>query len=160
MTAAATGRFADSTSQDNLSVVGPFAGVVHGGLGLRVSTVVDGRSDGGALTFDKTEVHFVGIPVDVGSAAAVCLGVMAAAAGAAAALGPGMCNSSLLASVIAPMSAYAEDPAPGLTGSLSYSVHALPSCSVGLSLSVYMANVQGPDGPFTLLLLASDTLSP
>jgi hypothetical protein len=144
---------------DNLSILGPFDGIGSGSFGLSVLTSVTGQPGNGAVSYDRTESHFVGIPADVQGPARSCLAAASAVAAKVSELGSSMCNGTLLASAISSVSDEVSHPGPGLDGSLSYSVEG-PACSVGFTLTVSEPGVLGPEGPFAVTLEESGSVSP
>jgi hypothetical protein len=139
---------------DNLSMVHPFNGTVGGflGLALRVSERTDGSLGGVVLTRDV--MHLVHLPLSWDALVRDCLGALSQVADAISASSISNCTSEAVAPIMAEARARPASQAAidGFGFRFSYSILAQSSCTVGFSVAVEQANVEGPGGNFSVLL--------
>jgi hypothetical protein len=142
---------------DNLSMASPFNGSVLGSItiSLTVSSRTIGQLDG--VSLDRTVNHLVHLPVRWGSLVGDCHGALASIAEAVSSSTVSNCTSSVVDPLLA-----AAGAGPGSTASadgfafgLTHYIVARSPCEVGFSVTLGQAGIDGPGGPFSVVLEGS-----
>jgi hypothetical protein len=83
---------ASSPVGDNLTVVAPFAGEVHGALNLQEALSIREAGGGGSVSLKRNETHVLNVPIEVDSASSLCHSTLGSLGSA---LSRSPCNATL-----------------------------------------------------------------
>ena len=167
LTLAAAPRVAYSgIAQDNLSALAPFAGYHSGALDFAVQFRIVSAGSPAGVAYDRTETHFLNLPVRLADAADDCEALVGAVKSALGASAPPNCTSAALAPLIAraasgPEAAGTRD---GFSVGASFGILGQDPCVVDFQASVIQSGIAGPAGRFDVRLVegarATVALSP
>jgi len=145
---------------DNLTSLLPFAGLVPGRLDIAATDSVLVSTPGGPVTYSKTEIHHLNLPVDLSGSVTLCTRSVSQTSEALLALGAEACSSTVVQGVMRGVASKLSSAAKasGLVETLTYTVLGEPVCGVEFAISVLQNDVAGPAGPFTWRLEQSELL--
>lgn len=152
--ATASGSQATVATEDNLTLVAPFAGYVTGTLGLRELLDVREVGGGGSVTLVRQEAHALNLPVQVSSASSLCATTTEELA---AVLATSPCNATVEQGAFDAALPGLMDQASGLGFELTASWGYAASCSVAYWFTLVEPGVEGATGSFDWTVLGSGT---
>jgi hypothetical protein len=151
----------DVTDPDNLTTLAQYAGSVSGHLNVLATVSVRGAASGGAVSYSKTEAHYLNLPLDLDRVISFCLEASSRIKNGILVLGSSICNATAVESL---MNGFKDEYAVAAAGigfgfSISYSHSNSASCTVLFSIRVSQQNVDGPLGCFDWAVEQTESVS-